>query len=88
MNYTNKWTRIKKKKINLCRSTHTFTESGDKRSSSDAVDDETGDESDDFVGRPIRFFVKTDVDDACTLLLDVVVCVVGLGVVIETGGIL
>lgn len=43
----------------------TFTESGDKRSSSDAVDDETGDESDDFVGRPIRFFVVIiDVDDA------------------------
>lgn len=40
----------------------TFTESGDKRSSSEVVEDDTGDDNDDFVGRPIRFFVVV-VDD-------------------------
>lgn len=72
----------------------TFTESGDKRSSSDAVDDETGDESDDLVGRPIRFFVVIiDVDDAMWLLLLLVPllpewCDDGIGDVIVIGGIL
>lgn len=66
----------------------TFTESGDKRSSSEAVDDDTGDDSDDFVGRPIRFLVMFAADEP-TLLLDDDVCVVAsVGEEIETGGIL
>lgn len=46
----------------------TFTESGDRRSSSLAVDD-TGEDSDDFVGRPMRFFVRLDEDPFPLLLL-------------------
>lgn len=69
----------------------TLTESGDRRSSSDAVDDETGDESDDFVGRPIRF-LDVDVvepfwcDDCCDMLDEV--CVDGMAVLIVIAGIL
>lgn len=44
----------------------TFTESGERRSSSDAVEDETGD-SDDFDGRPMRFFAVDDVDPLALL---------------------
>ena len=51
----------------VCKMILTLTESGDKRSSSLAVDD-TGDESDDFVGRPMRFFVRLD-EDPFPLLL-------------------
>lgn len=69
----------------------TLTESGDRRSSSDAVDDETGDERDDFVGRPIRFF---DVEPLllfwcadCDKLVEEV-CVDGMAVFIVIAGIL
>lgn len=72
----------------------TFTESGDNRSSSEVVDDDTGDDSDDLVGRPIRFFeVPPDALDATELLfadeldcVDWVDCVNGND--IETDGIL
>lgn len=74
----------------------TFPESGDRRSSSLAVDD-TGEESDDFVGRPMRFFVNVDDDPFplllllllcgdCRLLLEV--CVDGMAVFTVIGGIL
>lgn len=72
----------------------TFTESGDNRSSSDAVDDDTGEESDDLVGRPIRFFGDTpDALDATGVPLVDELCCVGCvdcvcGADIETGGIL
>lgn len=78
----------------------TLTESGDKRSSSDVVDDETGDDNDDFVGRPMRFFVECDVvdgpipgapiefDDAAIVAVTDGNGVVSKGVVIDTGGVL
>lgn len=72
----------------------TLTESGERRSSSLAVDD-TGEESDDFVGRPMRFFVSVD-DDPFPLLLLLLcddkllleVCVDGMLVFTVIGGIL
>lgn len=61
--------------------------------------DDTGEESDDFVGRPMRFFVNVDVDPFplllllllllcgdCKLLLEV--CVDGMAVFTLIGGIL